>query len=123
MKRLPKNLDEAVSAIVEMMSSPKDQEYFKKAKDLSIYHTTLGRWIRNQWGLWGKDNPELKQWFLDKGITHPDDMSSIILSATQAKLNDTYFDLDLAIKSRKRYWEHSDEKNNVETKEKDEASV
>ena len=45
-------------------------------------HHTLGMWIRNNFGLWftPQESP-LVQWFWDRGLTHADDMSGIILSA------------------------------------------
>lgn len=103
MKKIPIDLDEAISKLSEMLSD-KDKEYFKKAKDLCIYHHTLGRWIRNEWKLWEKGSTLLK-WFEEKGLTHPDDISSVILDATQAKINGEEYDLNIAIGLFKRYWE------------------
>ncbi len=39
----------------------------------------LGKWIRNNWGLW--KGSRLYKFFKLKGITHPDNISSIILSS------------------------------------------
>lgn len=41
------------------------------------YHFGLGLWMRNNWGLWG--GSRLQKYFADKGIKHPDNMSSVIL--------------------------------------------
>ena len=35
-------------------------------------------WIRNNWGLWG--GSRLLKYFKERGITHPDSMSAIILA-------------------------------------------
>lgn len=43
-------------------------------------HHSLGRWIRNNWGLW-KGEGELYEWFKLNEIDHPDDMSNIILTS------------------------------------------
>jgi len=48
-----------------------------KRDDMIRYHHGLGTWIRNNWGLWG--GSRLQKYFSDKGITHPDEMSSVVL--------------------------------------------
>ena len=50
-------------------------------KNLINYHHTLGRWIRNNYGLW-ENNKELKE------NKHPDDVSQEIIIATWKKLNE-----------------------------------
>ena len=40
-------------------------------------HDSLGRWIRNEWGLW--TDSELKNELNKKGFDHPDDMSNYII--------------------------------------------
>ena len=109
MKKIPTSLDESVSILSEMFSE-KDRECFKKAKDLCIYHHTLGRRIRNEWKLWEKGSVLLK-WFEKKGLAHPDDISSVILDATQANMKEQEFDLDREIGIYKQYW---DEMNKCE---------
>jgi len=54
-----------------------DKQYILEHGSISVHHT-LGRRIRNEWGLW--DNSALKQVMLDKGIEHPDDMSDYIIN-------------------------------------------
>ena len=107
MKKIPTSLDESVSILSEMFSE-KDRECFKKAKDLCIYHHTLGRRIRNEWKLWEKGSVLLK-WFEKKGLAHPDDISSVILDATQASMNEQEFDLDMEIGIYKQYWANVDQ--------------
>ena len=44
------------------------------------YHSSFGRWMRNNWGLWSGEG-ELKSWFeKNLGLAHADDMSGIILT-------------------------------------------
>jgi hypothetical protein len=45
----------------------------------------LGRWMRNNWGLWRKSL--LSQYFKDIGISDPDEMSSEILKAFYKSFN------------------------------------
>jgi hypothetical protein len=41
------------------------------------FHHTVGRWIRNNWGLWS--GGPLKDYLEELGFAHPDVMSGIIL--------------------------------------------
>lgn len=65
-------------------------------------HHTLGRALRNDWGLWG-DN-ELTQWFNTIGIFHADDMSAIISTSFHRHLNNKDIDLDGQVAYYKKYW-------------------
>ncbi len=53
--------------------------------DMMQYHFSAGLWMRNNWGLW--QGSQLRDWFYDKGIYHPDDMSGIILDSYWRYLN------------------------------------
>lgn len=70
----------------------------------SRLHFELGMWIRNNWGLWR--NSELKNYFVDKGIVHPDNMSGIILTSYHRHLNNKPIDLEGQIKFYQK-WDQS----------------
>ncbi len=53
---------------------------------LGLLHFGYGTWIRNKW-LWGNRNPKLVQFFLDHGVNHPDEMSSVLIHALWEDLN------------------------------------
>ena len=59
-------------------------EWSNKSEEnaISEIHHSIGQWIRNNWGLWvvGENMNKLKCWFVEKGVSHPDDISSIILT-------------------------------------------
>ena len=75
-KSIPTNLTNAID-ILNQEISENDKRYILENGSLSVHHT-LGRWIRNNWGLWG--NSELKQNIIKfTGFTHPDDMSNYII--------------------------------------------
>jgi len=82
MPTIPTTLDEAFAALDAMLSD-EDRRYLQEAEDphkaaVSLHHS-LGRHIRNEWGLWG-DGSELKRHIRQKhGFIHPDDMSGLIL--------------------------------------------
>jgi len=63
----------------------------------------LGMWMRNNWGLWG--DSRLADWFAEKGIDHPDDMSTIILKSFWRRLNDRPIALSEQIRTHRAYWD------------------
>ena len=72
---VPKTVDEAISTLEKILSD-EDREYLLKNGAISM-HDSLGRWIRNEWGLW--TGSELKNELKKKGFEHPDDMSNYII--------------------------------------------
>lgn len=74
----------------------------KEKKDevgLAEFHMGLGRWMRNNWGLWG--GSRLQQYFFSKKVMHPDNMSGIILVAYNKYLNGYSIDIDTIINEEK----------------------
>ncbi len=71
----PKTVDEAISTLEKILSD-EDREYLLENGAISM-HDSLGRWIRNEWGLW--TGSELKNELKKKGFEHPDDMSNYII--------------------------------------------
>ena len=55
-------------------------------------HFGTGLWIRNNWGLWA--GSRLANYFRQKGIEHPDNMSGIILSTYYRHLEGEDINLD-----------------------------
>ena len=77
---IPRNLEECFIELNKILK-PKDIETFKNLKDrdeTALYHHGLGTSLRNRWRLW--TGSRLKQYFITKGIQHPDNMSGLILS-------------------------------------------
>jgi hypothetical protein len=65
-------------------------------KDATTFsHFGLGLWMRNNWGLW--KGSRLSTYFNKLGITHPDDMSDIILKSYYRFLNKQSIDLNKQI--------------------------
>ena len=78
---VPTTPEEAIQ-VLDILLSDDDKEYLRTTKNsVFMVHRTLGRWIRNNWGLWADEPNELKSYFINKGVTHPDDMSLEILDA------------------------------------------
>ena len=74
---IPKTVEEAIS-ILENDFTQEDRDYLKENGAIGV-HMSLGRWIRNNWGLWEEEPNELKKSLIEKGFSHPDDMSNYII--------------------------------------------
>lgn len=85
---IPANLGECFVELDKKLSEVDKKEMQAKSKrdDMILYHLGLGTWMRNNWGLWG--GSRLSKYFNDKGVTHPEGMSSIILYHYHDWLND-----------------------------------
>ena len=96
-KVLPKTLDETYTFLDSWFE--KNERMYIKAmskRDLWKLHSTIGRKLRNDLGLWGKS--ELKDYFTELGVSHPDEISGIILRAYWAKMNSYTLNLEEEIK-------------------------
>ena len=69
-------------------------------------HFAIGLSLRNNWCLW--NGSRLSIYFNNLGITHPDDMSGIILTSYHRYLNKQDIDLDSQIKHYKDYWKNAE---------------
>jgi hypothetical protein len=96
-KYIPKDLDECFVQL-EMLLEPDDIAEIRGGaeEDMINYHLGLGMWIRNNWGLWG--GSRLAKWFNAKGVTHPDEMSGLILVSFWRHLNQEPIEIDEQIR-------------------------
>jgi thymidylate synthase (FAD) len=99
----PADLASAVDALVAQLGA--EDKAALRAKGYLPFHQTLGRWVRNAWGLWS--GGPLKDHLTAAGLTHADDMSSVVLGALVARLRGTEFDLVAAVARYRRFWEAS----------------
>ena len=74
---IPKTVDEAVKTLAKIVSK-EDRDYLLKNGAISM-HDSLGRWIRNEWGLWTGSDLKDELMNMNKGLNHPDDMSNYII--------------------------------------------
>jgi hypothetical protein len=76
---IPKTLEECY---VELKNIEGVEKWLKSSENTAMIdaHHGLGRWIRNNWGLW-KCYGELYEWFISNEINHSYDMSNIILKS------------------------------------------
>ncbi len=85
---IPQTIAEAIEEISNV--SGKELKTFKR-EDLINLHHRLGRYIRNNFGMWSGKNEKLCIEIMktkgEKSIPHPDDMSQFLIEKTWEKLN------------------------------------
>lgn len=107
---IPTDLEDCFKELKKML--PADLvEKMKSApeKDMIKYHFGLGRWMRNNWGLWSQSR--LREYFKKLGLAHPDDMSSVVLKCFWRHLNNKPLKVDEQVKYYQEYWKKMKEKN------------
>jgi hypothetical protein len=70
------------------------------------FHDSLGRWIRNTWGLWD-ENSDLYKYFKVMGLWHADDMSGLILESYKCYLDGKEFIIQTYVKNVQEYWKNN----------------
>jgi hypothetical protein len=100
---IPKDLDDCFAQLQKLLK-PEEIEKMRGGTedDMVAYHLGLGMWMRNTWGLWA--GSRLAAWFQAQGITHPDDMSGIILTSLWRHINRKPIRLDEQVKYYVDYW-------------------
>lgn len=114
---VPVDLNDTFKELSRMLH-PKLIERIKSGaeNDLYQYHLGLGMWMRNNWALW--KGSRLSEWFNQKGIHEPDEMSGIILDSFWRHLNSRPIELDKQIAL---YEEHLKKAQETDTREKERA--
>lgn len=76
---IPKDLGECFVELDKRLSEidRREMQALSKREEMIIHHLGLGMWMRNYWVLWG--GSRLQKYFADKGVTHPEEMSTVIL--------------------------------------------
>ena len=78
--KYPQTVEDAVSRLKKEISQ-EDLQWIKKIKKdkLIMLHHSLGRCIRNEYGLWGKNEALLRSCNGGFKSDHPDDASFVII--------------------------------------------
>ena len=102
---IPKNLEDAIQVINGELSDSTKIVIKKMSEDdfLAESHFGKGLSIRNGWNLW--KGSRLSRYFKRKGISHPDDMSGIILTSYYRHINGNEIKLKEQIAYYKDYWD------------------
>ena len=102
---IPDNFEEAIEYVLSKSGwADIIKETDKERLFVVNAHMGLGQWMRNNWGFWS-ENTNLYLWFLTLGISHPDDMSSIILTSAYRRYHKKDIDLKQQVKDLKAYWD------------------
>ena len=100
---VPKDLDDCFVELKKMLPQKIQQAMQATTEDNMIYyHDGLGRWLRNNWGLWG--GSQLSEYFEKQGLFHPDDMSGLILTTFWRHLHNKPLEVEKEITRYKEYW-------------------
>jgi 2-polyprenyl-6-methoxyphenol hydroxylase-like FAD-dependent oxidoreductase len=100
----PTTLDEAIAALIAFDGFRDAVRAAANEGDFSTqYHHSVGRTIRNDWGLWDYKS-ELFGWFYRRGLFHADDMSTIILEAAYCRMEGLSHDADAKIRRYQTFW-------------------
>lgn len=84
--RVPSTVDEAIDMLIATMTD-KEKDGFTGV-DSSVIHHGFGTYVRNMWSLWETDTPLQRDFIQRFGLFgHADDISSIIISSAQAKID------------------------------------
>jgi len=101
--KIPSNLEECFLELEKVLNTNDLNEFVTQPEnDVILWHHSLGRWIRNNWGLW--QGGVLANFFNTKGINHPDDMSGIILTSFWRYKNSIPIEIEVQIKRYIDYW-------------------
>ncbi len=108
---IPKNLEDCFSQINSFWNdSTKIQvKNWKEKEFIGKSHVGFGRWMRNNWRIWG--GSRLSKYFNDLEIYHPDDMSGIILVSYHRHLNNKEIKLEEQVKYYQDYCKNSKKEN------------
>jgi hypothetical protein len=100
---IPKDLDDGHRELKNMLPKELISEMKRGTEDDMVqYHSGLGMWLRNNWGLW--KGSRLSEYFNNIGIYHPDDMSGIILDTFWCHLKGKPHRLEERITYYQEYW-------------------
>ena len=107
---IPKTLAETYAFIDNMdMNDIDDWCNLTVKTALARGHHSFGQWIRNNFGLWEEETNDLKQWFIDNYfITHPDDISSMILVNFHERKNGNVPDMNKEANRYHEFWSVND---------------
>ena len=96
-------LETELKKIHRQMEADFPKDLIEKAQ-----HFGIGISIRNTYGLWGSEQSPLKQELQIAGVTHPDDMSSIIMETYIRAKKGVPFKLYRLIKLQQAFYESKD---------------
>jgi len=102
---VPNTFKECTQALNEKLSPQSQIELMQLSKnELVLTHHGLGRWIRNNWGLW-TEGP-LYHDMKSMGFRHPDDMSGTIIKEYWLYLNKQPSEIEQDLTRYNQHWDN-----------------
>lgn len=102
--KVPVTITESLTMFMEALTDEEKKTIKDVDEDqIALFHHSFGQDIRNNWSTWEENTPLVNN-FKELGITHPDDMSGIILKSTWRVLNKKAIKLQEQIKLYQEYW-------------------
>jgi hypothetical protein len=111
MIKQPTTLEDAVEILVSYLEQ-NDLEYIdnSKCEDVSAeLHHSMGRFLRNNWGLWGTN--EFTTHMRSLGIFHADDISATVIEALWHHRHDKVFDIEAKKAEYEAHWKMMKERS------------
>lgn len=103
----PSNLDECFEILKQDLSKEDLDKLASMSRvELIRLHHNLGRWLRNNWGLW--HGGPLKNYFMELGLHHADDMYGVIIESFWHHLRNEPLDINKQVKYYQDFWAKSD---------------
>ncbi|TXH31319.1 MAG: hypothetical protein E6Q96_00295 [Cyclobacteriaceae bacterium] len=111
LKAKPSTLEECYPYLDKIFDDTSKYTFkvFPERIAVSRLHHGLGTWIRNEWGLWR--NSKLKNYFVNLGVLHPDDMSAMILTSYHRRLNEKEIKIEEQIEYCQEFYKHINVRN------------
>lgn len=104
MDSVPLTINSSIEMFISSLDNDEKKTLIDAGEDnIALFHHHWGRDIRNLWSMWEKNTPLVND-FKKIGITHPDDMSAIIMVSAIRKINNKPVKLKEQAESFKKYW-------------------
>ncbi len=107
MNIVPTNLSECFDRLDEIFQeAPLEYKNFKSSSEeeaVITLHYGLGKWIRNNWGLWEGNSPISKTLY-SMHLWHAEDMSTLILTSYHRHINNKPLELKQQVDHFIGYW-------------------
>jgi hypothetical protein len=120
---IPKDLNDCFLQLNRIINKVDKEEFKNMAEQeaVGMTHFSIGLWMRNNWQLWS--GSRLSKYFNEIGISHPDDMSRIILDSYHRYLRKELINLDEQVQDYKNYWEKAKAEQDELNEEYNEYSI
>lgn len=106
--QIPNDLEEAITVFIDSLDAS-SKKGLKEAKEHNNI-VSFGDWytgmnFRNSWNLWGRNN--LTKYFNSIGISHADDIGSMLFCCVHRRLNGRPIDVEGQVKFYQDFWKKS----------------